>query len=310
MPPLHRRRDGRSRLVRMGLRELGWAMIALGVVVLLLAAYLVIGTRTLEERSQATLRRGFEAAIADHARVVAARGVHHRERLEESHWVSSDVVGGAIDELTIPAIGLDTFVVNGVSEQDLMLGPGHYPGTALPGQFGNVAIAGHRTTYGAPFYALDALRMGERILVTSRIGRRYLYRVSRAPFVVPPSDTAVLAPTSTAELTLTTCTPRYWATSRLVVVARLVNPPPAPRPGSAREAIAVIPVMPVSPNPFAQALWLWAVLVAVLWLAIRAAARHCTGVARLVVVGGAIGAAMVVLWFAFASVVGTLPSLS
>ena len=173
MPPAHRRRDGRSRLVRTGLRELGWAMIALGAVALLFAAYLVIGTRTLEERSQATLRRGFETAIADHAHAVAAARVRNRGRLEESRWVSSTVAGGAIDEMVIPAIGLDTFVVNGVSEQDLMLGPGHYPGTALPGQLGNVAIAGHRTTYGAPFYSLDALRIGERILLIDRIGHRY-----------------------------------------------------------------------------------------------------------------------------------------
>ena len=285
-------------------------MIALGAVALLFAAYLVWGTRALEAGSQSALQRGFEVAIADHAHAVAAARAHHRPRHESSHWPVANVASSALDELTIPAIGLNAFVVNGVSEQDLMLGPGHYPGTALPGQMGNAAIAGHRTTYGGPFYAIDALRIGARILVTDRAGRRFLYRVSRAPFVVSPSDTSVLAPTATAELTLTTCTPRYWATSRLVVVARLVGPPTGPRPHSALEASTEVPVVPASPGSPAPTTWLWAGLVAVLWLAIRAAASAWRGSVRLLAVGVALGATVVVLWFAFAGVVGALPPTS
>lgn len=302
MVPVHRGRPGRSRQLRTGLRELGWALVALGTVTLLFGAYLVLGTRALEARSQAALRRGFEATISDQARL------HQPDRPAPPHW-AAPVAATAIDELKIPAIGLDAFVVNGVSEQDLMLGPGHYPGTALPGQRGNVAIAGHRTTYGAPFYSLDALRIGARIIVTNRAGHRYLYRVSRAPFAVPPSDTSVLAPTATAELTLTTCTPRYWATSRLVVVARLVGPPSGQRPHAALEASVASPVEPASPVS-SPAPWLWAGLVAVLWLATRSAALAWRGRARAVVVGGLLFAAVVVLWFAFASVIGTLPSTS
>ena len=62
---------------------------------------------------------------------------------------------GALAHLVIPRIGVNVYVVQGVSDEDLRRGPGHYPQTALPGQVGNAAIAGHRTTYGAPFYSLN-----------------------------------------------------------------------------------------------------------------------------------------------------------
>ena len=292
-------------LVRSGLRELGWAMIALGILTLLLAAYLVWGTRAMEARSQASLRHGFDASIAAHARDV--RRPHGDRSPHEEGWATSRATVGAIDELRIPTIGLDAFVVDGVSEQDLMLGPGHYPGTAYPGQAGNVAIAGHRTTYGAPFFSLDAVHVGDRILLTDRLGQRFVYRVARPPFVVPPTDTAVLGATSTAQLTLTTCTPAYWATSRLVVVARL---DPSRRMPPIRPALdARIALAAVTPTPSeGSQLWLWIGLVAVLWLAIRTAARVFAGGSRVLMVGGAVAALGVVLWFTFASVAGVLPS--
>jgi sortase A len=117
---------------------------------------------------------------------------------------------------------LNAIVVQGTSTSDLRLGPGHYPGTPLPGQPGNSAIAGHRTTYGAPFYALDELHAGDPVFVTTTQGR-FCYQVTRN-LVVNPSDVAVVAQTSTPELTLTTCNPRFSATSRLVVQASLVTP--------------------------------------------------------------------------------------
>ncbi len=120
------------------------------------------------------------------------------------------------------------YVVQGVSDEDLRRGPGHYPQTALPGQVGNAAIAGHRTTYGAPFYSLNELRVGDSISLTDTAGRTFVYRVSEPPRVVSPSDVSVLDPTPFAQLTLTTCNPRFSATSRLVVFARLNNRPPLP----------------------------------------------------------------------------------
>ncbi len=130
--------------------------------------------------------------------------------------------GGALDHLVIPAIGVNRYVVEGVQEQDLQLGPGHYPGSPLPGQRGNVGIAGHRTTFGAPFFRLNELRQGDLIYLTDLSGTTWVYSV-RQKWVVVPSDVAVLDPTRGADLTLTTCNPRFWATTRLVVRAVLVE---------------------------------------------------------------------------------------
>ena len=78
--------------------------------------------------------------------------------------------GDAVARIQIPKIGVDSIVVNGVSRDDLRKGPGHYPDTPMPGQFGNAAIAGHRTTYGAPFGDLDQLNPGDLIQVRTLQG--------------------------------------------------------------------------------------------------------------------------------------------
>jgi len=130
--------------------------------------------------------------------------------------------GGALAHLVIPAIGVDRYVVQGVDEQDLQMGPGHYPGTALPGEVGNAAIAGHRTTFGAPFFRLNELKAGDLVYLTDMGGTTWVYSVQRL-WVVAPSDVGVLAPTRGAELTLTTCNPRFWATTRLIARARLAG---------------------------------------------------------------------------------------
>jgi sortase A len=118
-------------------------------------------------------------------------------------------------------------VVEGVSHDDLKKGPGHFPGTDLPGQLGNVVISGHRTTYGAPFNRLDELHTGDAIVLETRT-TFFTYTVQRI-FVVKPSAIGVtyhvpdhpgLAPTQRL-LTLTTCNPKYSARTRLIVRAVL-----------------------------------------------------------------------------------------
>ena len=126
-----------------------------------------------------------------------------------------------------PPVSADPYVVvDGVTADTLRTGPGHYPGTAEPGGQGNVAIAGHRTTYGAPFFHLDALREGDELLLTARTGRTFVYRV-RAQQVVAPTRTDVLGPdplgSGAPQLTLTTCHPRFSAAQRLVVHAELTG---------------------------------------------------------------------------------------
>jgi sortase A len=101
------------------------------------------------------------------------------------------------------------------------MGPGHYTGTSLPGQRGNVSIAGHRTTYGHPFYNLDAVQVGDPIVLTTVQGI-FVYDATDT-LVVAPDDVRVIANTPTNRLTLTTCNPRYSATTRLVVQAKLAH---------------------------------------------------------------------------------------
>src|SRR5207247_10810123 len=126
--------------------------------------------------------------------------------------------GDAVAIIEIPKINVSKAVVQGVGTEDLKKGPGHYPSTPMPGEKGNAAIAGHRTTYGHPFYDLDALKPGDDILVSTREGK-FDYKVDHS-INVDPHDIAVLNDTGDNLLTLTTCTPRFSAAQRLIVVSK------------------------------------------------------------------------------------------
>jgi sortase A len=129
--------------------------------------------------------------------------------------------GQAIAELRIPRLGLRTVVVRGAAPADLREGPGLLDGTPLPGQHGTTAIAGHRTTYGAPFRHLDALRRGDPIVVRMPYGSfRYAVEGTR---IVAPSDVAVLRRVGHDRVVLSACHPLFSAARRIVVVARLVG---------------------------------------------------------------------------------------
>ncbi len=132
--------------------------------------------------------------------------------------------GDPLALLEIPAIGRSDIVVPGVSLDDLKSGPGHYPDTPLPGQLGNAAIAGHRTTYGAPFFDVDQLERGDEIIVTMVTGDRFVYEVSSLE-VVSATDYWVVTTSdpNIAALTLTSCHPKYTARDRIVVHS-LLNP--------------------------------------------------------------------------------------
>ncbi|MDP9464402.1 MAG: class E sortase [Actinomycetota bacterium] len=131
--------------------------------------------------------------------------------------------GKGVARLEIPRMGLNRIVVEGATVGDLTKGPGHFPETPLPGQLGNAAIAGHRTTHLAPFFDIDKLQPGDEIIVTTLNGR-YLYRVTGTE-IVAPQDYALVIPTTDftrATLTLVSCTPRYTAKSRIIVRSELV----------------------------------------------------------------------------------------
>jgi sortase A len=129
--------------------------------------------------------------------------------------------GDAIARIEIPSIGVSEYVVEGTDTGDLRKGPGHYPRTPLPGDPGTTAIAGHRTTYGAPFRNIDDLRRGQRIFVDMPDGR-FVYRVERTT-IVDDQDVSVLDPVGYRRLMLSACHPLYSAAERVIVFARQVR---------------------------------------------------------------------------------------
>jgi sortase A len=133
--------------------------------------------------------------------------------------------GEPVARLRARAIGLDEVVVRGTGGATLRKGPGHYPDTPLPGARGTVAIAGHRTTYGAPFRRLDDLEPGDAIELETPYGR-FTYRVERTR-VVAPSEVWVVRRVAYDRLVLTACHPLYSAAERIAVSARLERAVPA-----------------------------------------------------------------------------------
>ena len=133
-------------------------------------------------------------------------------------------VGDALTRLQIPTLDLDTVVVEGTTPAALRAGAGHYPKTALPGEQGNVAIAGHRTTYGRPFNRMDDLKPGDKIILTTPIGK-HTYEVTGKPFVVSPNDWTPITEYDKGGsfLTLTSCHPEGSAAYRIVVRAELTE---------------------------------------------------------------------------------------
>ena len=203
---------------------IGRALIGGGVLLLLFVAYQLWGTGIHAARAQSSLKSQFERSITAPAPSPSPA--------EEAATPPEAVPGEAVALLRIPRLGVDWAVVEGVGVPDLKKGPGHYPLTPMPGQPGNSAIAGHRTTYGAPFHDLGELAAGDEILVTTRQGEfRYLVESTQ---VVRPWQTEVLRQPDdpgAALLTLTTCHPKYSARERLIVTAALdpeVEPAPAP----------------------------------------------------------------------------------
>lgn len=137
-----------------------------------------------------------------------------------SNWFKVST-GDPVARIEIPAIGVDAYVIAGVTKEALRDGPGHYPGSVFPGQNGNSVIAGHRTTYGAVFGDLDRLNAGDQIIVTIPTGDRYTYTMTSSEVVTPDNVGAVMSSTIDAQLTLLTCTPKYTAHARLIVHATL-----------------------------------------------------------------------------------------
>lgn len=132
-------------------------------------------------------------------------------------------LGAQVATLSIPRIGFDGAAHQGIDADVLALGPGHYPTTALPGEPGTVAFAGHRVTHTHPFLEINLLRRGDVITVTTSWGR-FRYEVYREA-IVSPTDVTVLRNVGFQQLVLTACHPPHSATKRFVVFARRIEHP-------------------------------------------------------------------------------------
>lgn len=208
-----------SDAVRTALRGVGQTLMTLGVVVLLFCVYELWVTGLVTAREQERLRTDLVQRWAEPA---------ERPQPGEPEPVAFDP-GQGFAVLHVPSLeDYDPWVVvEGTSVADLKNGPGHIPGTALPGELGNVVLSGHRTTYGAPFERFGDLTGGHTVVLETREGW-YTYTV-RQTSVVRPSAVEVTYPvpgdaraTPTERLlTLTTCHPKYSARERLIVQAEL-----------------------------------------------------------------------------------------
>lgn len=127
--------------------------------------------------------------------------------------------GQPFGRLEMPKLGTDDVVVAGTNPADLRKGPGHYPETTYPGLGGTVAIAGHRTTYGAPFRKVDQLRHGDELVLTMPYGR-FTYAVEKTQ-IVEPDAMWVIRDVGYERLVLSACHPLYSAAQRIIVFAKL-----------------------------------------------------------------------------------------
>lgn len=172
------------------------------------------------DRQSADDARGVRGMRDERARLarLAARA---RARAREGH---------AIGSIRFPTLGRRYVMVQGTDLASLRKGPGHYPDTPFPGERGTVAVAGHRTTYLAPFRALDKLEKGDRIELEMPYGR-FTYTVE-ATRIVAPTALWVTRRVDHDRLVLSACHPLYSASQRIVVFARLASEAPVGAPAS------------------------------------------------------------------------------
>jgi sortase A len=254
-----RRTFPRPRLGPAARRHLSAVLLVLGVLLIAEAITTVVWkepfTAYLASRAQAALRG--ELARLDRAptrldaaqqRSLAALPDARRRTARRLELLADSLAahvrsGRALGWIEIPRIGVDYVFVQGTGAASLRKGPAHYTQTPLPGAPGTVGIAGHRTTYLAPFRDIDELKRGDRIVIRMPYGR-FVYAVERHR-IVPAGVTNAFEPAGYARLVLSACHPLYSASHRILVSARLVSVQPLggtatdtrpARPGAAQVA--------------------------------------------------------------------------
>lgn len=220
--------------VRRVVGALGEVLLSLGLLVLLFVAWQLWWTDVSANHAQAAtlhqLERDFDSGSATVGGTQGNGG-------EDLVTLSKVPFGKAFAVLRVPRFGSDFArpIVQGISTSDLQAGIGHYPRTVMPGKIGNFSVAGHRTTYGRPFHDIDTLQTGDPIIVETKT-TYYLYRV-RSHLIVSPGDSDVVAPVPNHPgkrpiarwMTMTSCHPKYNATQRYIVFAKLATTYPRGR---------------------------------------------------------------------------------
>jgi sortase A len=299
--------------MRRVLAVVGKILIGAGVLLLLFTAYQIWGTALQESHTQAQLRTTLVQETNNQEIRRALAEATALDKLPTGPAVTAPhtgdpAEGAPIGDIRIPAIGLNQVVVEGTNTPDLRKGPGHYIGTPMPGQVGNASVAGHRTTYGHPFYNLDGVKKGDPIVVTTLQGI-FVYDTMSSE-VVSPSDNKVIANVPADWLTLTTCNPRFSASTRLIVHAQLAHSQLFPNSGlppeRARRAQSSKDLAGDSNVTLTDALF-WGFLVAILGAATLVVA-HRYRRQRWVVWGVGTAGVLVLLWFFFGAVSPLLPA--
>jgi sortase A len=243
------RRPPRPRLSRRASGFVGGLAVFVGLVLLFDAVITVVWedpfTTVFTQREQKALGKKLtaaeEAPLPASTLELVRRAGSEWERMAvlAAHERVTARAGDPLGRIYIPKTGKNFVFIEGTGVEALKKGPGHYSDTALPGERGTVAIAGHRTTYAAPFNRLSKLRRGYAITMTMPYGKfTYSVEGSRS---VPPTQTTVLGNAHYDRLVLTTCTPLGSADKRLVVTARLRTSTPR------GAAIKLVPVAPRAP---------------------------------------------------------------
>lgn len=285
-----------SRAFARGLGSVGRLMITSGSVILLLVAYQLWGTNLQTNKAQNSLANEYESIVDSPSDGTTPTPAPTTTQVPPLYGtttlpvpspagvapaIAAPANGQTFGRISIPSIGLrDFYFIEGVGVDQLKKGAGHYPGTPLPGQQGNSAIAGHRTTYGAPFHNIDKVRSGDMVTVETIQGK-FTYEVTGQE-IVSPTEVSVLDPTPGPTLTLTACHPKFSARERIITFAKLVGTPVAKlanqdeqaketiaasknQDGADRNAIDAFESEPVVTFPGA---W-WGLACMILWLSIR-----------------------------------------
>ena len=228
--PESRSPDGPRHRIRRALRALSTVLIVSGTMLILDAGLTLVWQEPISAVYAKWQQRSLQGQLRD-AVSLSALQLRALQRLRTerrriaflARVLRRDVEDGdPIGRIKIPRTGTNFVIVEGTQPGDLRKGPGHYADTAMPGLPGTVAMAGHRTTYLAPFRKLNELRPGDRIDVEMPYGR-FTYRLVTRHIVSPRAYQFVTRRAGYSRLALTACHPLYSARQRIVVFGRLVD---------------------------------------------------------------------------------------